>query len=52
MAMPIVVSLRIATKAATSSSQMTRMPCGSISGCAARTSVVSVVVMRLLHRRR
>src|SRR5699024_637431 len=30
MAMAIVVSLRIATKAATSSSQMTRMPAGSM----------------------
>jgi hypothetical protein len=30
MAIAIVVSLRIATKAATSSSQMTRIPCGSM----------------------
>src|SRR5690606_21616563 len=50
MAIDIVVSLRIATNAATRRSQITRMPRGSIVGtacvCGARTLPVSVVVKK------
>ncbi|GAA4188731.1 hypothetical protein GCM10022219_03340 [Microbacterium oryzae] len=50
--MPIVVSLRMATKAATRSSQMTRMLFGSTPDWGrARMAPVSVDVMGLLEKK-